>query len=396
MIHRDIEPELRNLARQYPVVTITGPRQAGKTTLARHVFPHHTYANLEQPDIRQLALSDPNAFFARFPTPAIIDEIQRAPELLSWIQVKVDEHNESGQYILTGSHQLQMGETISQSLAGRTALLKLLPLSIAELERAGIHLTRDEYLTRGFLPRIYDKGLEPVKTYAFYMETYVERDVRQYIHVRNLSQFEAFLKLLAGRVGQVLNLHSLARDVGVTSTTLANWLSVLEAAFVVHRIHPYHENFGKRVIKAPKVYFTEVGLASYLLGIQSPDQVGRDPLLGGLFENLVVNEILKARYNLGKPSGLHFMRDNHGNEVDLLLESDRQLVPIEVKAAMTWSERMAKGIRFVQSTAPNATKGYVVYAGDLEFQSDRHDVVGFRRSGEIAHRRPIAFLRNSI
>jgi uncharacterized protein len=329
------------------------------------------------PEHRNLALNDPHSFFQRFRTPLIIDEIQRAPILLSYIQVFVDDHNESGQFILTGSNQLQLNESITQSLAGRTALLKLLPFSINELVNAGISLTRDEYISKGFLPRIYDKNLEHYKAYGNYLETYVERDLRQQVNIRNLSHFETFLKLLAGRTGQIVNLQALSNDIGISSTTLSEWLSVLEASFIIHRVYPYYENFGKRIIKSPKIYFTEIGLAAYLLGIQSSEQVNRDPLLGGLFENLVVNEILKTRYNIGMPPNLYFFRDNHGNEVDLIFEKQRRLVPIEIKSAMTYHEHMVKGINYFHKTTDKALEGYLIYAGDLEYETAHYGIRNF-------------------
>lgn len=383
MIKREIEKELLNLSSQYPVVTLTGPRQAGKTTLAKAAFPGHRYVNLELPDIRNLATSDAKSFFNTFRPPLIIDEIQRAPAILSHIQVIVDSDNTPGQLILTGSNQLQLNESVTQSLAGRTALLKLLPFSIKELQNAGIELQAAEYVTRGFLPRIYDKGQEAFKAYGNYLETYIERDLRQQNNIRNLSSFETFMKLLAGRVGQVVNLHSLSSDVGVSSTTLSEWLSVLEASYIIHRVYPYYNNFGKRLIKSPKIYFTEVGLASYLLGIQTDGQAVRDPLYGGLFENMLVNDILKARYNAGMPANLYFFRDSHGGEVDLVFEERRQLTPIEIKSSMTFSDEMARGIRGLQKLSLTIQKGIVFYAGDLEFETADYSVRNFKQAGDL-------------
>ena len=365
MISRQIAGELTATAAEFPVVTIIGPRQAGKTTLARMHFPGHAYANLEAPDARQLAMGDPHAFFSQFPPPVIVDEIQRVPELLSVIQVLADSSRKRGQFILTGSHQLRLQEAVSQSLAGRTALLRLLPLSISELEAAGIRCTRDEYIHQGFMPRLYDENVDPTRLYRSYCQTYIERDIRQMINIRRLTDFEHFMRLLAGRVGQVLNLHALAGDLGVSSTTLKEWLSVLEASHAVFRLNPYFENFGKRITKSPKVYFTDVGLASYLLGIESPEQAARDPLIGNLFENMVVIEALKYRLNAGKEPELYFYRDNRGDEVDLLFRRNRELIPIEIKSAMTFNMEFVKGITRFRKFAPAARKGYVVYAGDL-------------------------------
>ena len=365
MISRQIAGELTATAAEFPVVTLIGPRQAGKTTLARMHFPDHAYANLEAPDARRLAMSDPHAFFSQFPPPVIVDEIQRVPELLSVIQVLADSSRKRGQFILTGSHQLRLQEAVSQSLAGRTALLRLLPLSISELGAAGIHCTRDEYIHQGFMPRLYDENVDPTRLYRNYCQTYIERDIRQMINIRRLTDFEHFMRLLAGRVGQVLNLHALVGDLGVSSTTLKEWLSVLEASHTVFRLNPCFENFGKRITKSPKIYFTDVGLASYLLGIESPAQASRDPLIGNLFENMVVIEALKSRLNAGREPELYFYRDNRGDEVDLLFRRNRQLIPIEIKSAMTFNMEFVKGITRFRKIAPTAQKGFIVYAGDL-------------------------------
>jgi uncharacterized protein len=239
-------------------------------------------------------------------------------------------------------------------------------------------LSRDEYLTKGFLPRIYDQQQEPFKAYGNYLETYGERDLRQLIQIRNMAQFNTFLKLLAGRVGQMVNLHSLSNDVGVSSATLGQWLSVLEASFIVYRLHPFYENFGKRMVKSPKIFFTEPGLVSYLLGIQTPGEVSRDPLIGGLFENMVVADILKTRFNVAMPSNLYYYRDSNGHEVDLIFENKRALTPIEIKSAMTFNDNMTDGIRYFQKITSKARKGYVVYAGELQYSSDGYELINFK------------------
>ena len=377
MILRQIARELAATANEFPVVTIIGPRQAGKTTLARMQFPNHAYANLEAPDIRMLATSDPHAFFSQFPPPVIIDEIQRVPELLSTIQVLADSSPQRGQYILTGSHQLRLQEAVAQSLAGRAALLRLLPLAISELIATGITHTRDEFIYQGFMPRLYNEKINPTRLYRNYCQTYIERDIRQMINLRRLIDFENFMRLLAGRVGQILNLSSLSNDVGVSSTTLKEWLSVLEASHTIFRLNPYFENFGKRIIKSPKIYFTDVGLASYLLGIESPALATRDPLIGNLFENMVVIEALKTRLNAGKEPELYFYRDNKGNEVDLLFRQNRQLIPIEIKSAMTFNPEFAKGIAQFQKIASSAQKGHIIYAGNLTPELSHASVLHF-------------------
>ena len=375
MIERSIQQLLHNLSTTYPVVTITGPRQAGKTTLAKMTFPGYNYCNLEHPEIRILAQQDPKSFMLQYPAPVIIDEIQRVPELLSYIQVDVDSKKRNGDYILTGSQQFNLHASVSQSLAGRTALLALLPFSLQELsfyEKSGIN--RDKVLFRGFLPRIYDQNQEPVMAYRNYLQTYIERDIRQLINIKDIHVFETFLKLLAGRVGQLVNYNSLASDTGVSAVTIANWLSALEASFIVFRLNPYFENLGKRVIKSPKIYFTEPGLACYLLGIEDVTQVGRDPLLGNLFENMVVMEAVKARYNKGLDANLYFFRDSNHYEIDLLWKKDGSLFPVEIKSALTWNESFTKNINRFKKGISTKNNGCVVYGGELNFTT-RDDVM---------------------
>jgi len=365
MIPRHIEQELRRLLAEYPIVTILGARQSGKTTLARNLLPEWDYCNLEAPETRQLAEDDPRAFLAQFRGRVILDEIQRVPALLSYLQVMVDERRQNGQFVLTGSHQLALREAISQSLAGRTSILHLYPFSIAELRDAGIvFATPWDYIYQGFLPRIYDQNQRPTPAYSNYYQTYVERDVRQLINLRDLAVFEKFIKLLAGRVGQLMDYSSLANDVGVSATAIRQWLSILEASFIVFKLSPYYENFGKRVVKSSKYFFTDTGLLAFLLGIEKPEQVARDPLIGQLFENLVVIECLKSRTNQGKLPGLYFFRDSNGNEVDILFDSGRDLVAIEVKSSATYRQELLKGLNRLRGLAPNIKRSYLVYAGE--------------------------------
>ena len=383
MIPRKIMRRVCELARTFPVVTIEGPRQSGKTTLAKMAFPEYTYANLEDTATRKLAETDPRGFLVKFRAPAIIDEIQRVPSLLSDIQVEVDKKGGSGLYVLTGSHQPRLKAGVSQTLAGRTALVTLLPLSIEELNGVGIELSRDEYILRGFLPAIYDRGQNPVDAYEAYYRTYVERDVRQLVNITHQGEFELFLRLLAGRVGQVVNLEAMSGDVGVSSTTLKEWLSVLEASFVVFRVAPYYNNFGKRFVKSPKVYFTDVGLAAHLLDLSSAEQVSRDPLLGGLFENMVMAEALKARYNAGRDGRIYYMRDKVGCEIDLVVENQRRLTFIEIKSAQTPNDSMAANIRVLRKTTGAGEKAYVVYSGESWPLRDGDGFVNFRETATL-------------
>jgi len=379
LIPRKMKGELLALLKEYPVVTLLGPRQAGKTTLAKTTLPDYAYANLEHPETREIAESDPKAFLSQFDGKVVIDEIQRVPELLSYIQVAVDASGENGQYILTGSHQLSLREAISQSLAGRTAILQLLPLSIEELQSAEIEFQHfEDYCFTGFLPRVYEQSQRPTKAYANYYQTYVERDVRQLILLKDASLFEKMLKLLAGRIGQVFDYNSLANDVGVSTKTIQHWISILEASFILFKLPPYYENFGKRVTKSPKYYFIDVGLLSYLLGIREASQINRDPLVGQIFENLVVLECLKARYNRGDTADIYFFRDSKGNEVDLLAQSGRQLRAIEIKSASTFKQDHLKGIRRLKSITDKVEASYLIYNGDPYQLSDGVTALHFK------------------
>ena len=364
MIRRDIEAALLKAAKTHPVVTVFGPRQSGKTTLVRSAFPKYRYVNLENPKDRRLAMDDPEAFFAHYGSPLVIDEVQRVPELLSWIQVRVDESRRKGEYVLTGSHQPLLKEKVSQSLAGRTALITLLPFSIAELRRAKVAIRRDELLYRGFLPRIYADRINATTANEEYYRTYVERDVRQLVQVENQASFETFVRLLAGRVGQVVNFQSLSNDVGVDAKTLKRWMSVLEASYVVFHLQPYYRNFGKRLVKSPKVYFTDVGLVSYLLGITEPKQVARDPLFGGLFENMVVVEMLKTKFNFQKRVDFFYFRDNGGVEVDLVVEKGRKLHLYEIKGAMTPDKSFGRNMEKLRNCSSDVETSNVIYSGE--------------------------------
>ncbi|MCI7605520.1 MAG: ATP-binding protein [Spirochaetales bacterium] len=366
MIKRVQSDTILKSAGQVPVVTLLGPRQAGKTTLVKELFSDYTYVNLEDMAARELAEKDYIGFFKKYPEPMIIDEIQRVPELLSAIQVKVDENRrQNGRFILTGSHQPGLREAVAQSLAGRTTIHTLFPLSVEELRLCGKMKEVDESLIRGFMPELYlDQVRDPDVYYRDYLDTYVEKDLRQMIAVKNLNLFLRFLTLLAGRVGQVVNLSSMAGEVGVSSTTLGEWLSVLEDSFIVFRLQPYFSNISKRITKSPKVYFVEPGLASYLLGIETARQASRDPLRGSLFENMVVLEALKCRLNDNKTPNLFYMRTEKGVEVDLILKKEGMLFPFEIKSSMTPNKEYAKNMKLFCNAEPNAGPMSVIYCGD--------------------------------
>ncbi|WP_319523173.1 ATP-binding protein [uncultured Desulfosarcina sp.] len=373
LVDRKIESVIRKLAASYPVVTLTGPRQSGKTTLCRKVFSHKPYANLEAPDIRQFAVEDPRGFLAQYPDGAVLDEIQRAPDLVSYLQPLVDEDQRDGLYILTGSQQFEVTNTINQSLAGRTALVKLLPFSLTEIQSSYPLPTIDQLLYQGFYPRLWDKQLDPTQAMGDYFQTYIERDLRQLVTIKNLNLFQRFVQLCAGRIGQLLNVSSLANDAGVSHTTAGNWITLLEASYIIFQLQPYYRNVSRRLIKSPKLYFYDVGLAAFLLGIEKEKQISRDPLRGNLFENLVVSEALKHRFNQGRQSNLYFYRDSKGNEVDLVIVNGSDLFPIEIKSGMTITRDYFKGLRHFSNVFGNSIprgSGLVYGGGEVQQRTD--------------------------
>lgn len=365
MIGRDIAPFLERMATEYPVVTMTGPRQSGKTTLIREMFRGKDYYNLEQTSTLDFALRDPEGFINQMPEGAIIDEIQRAPQLLSLIQVAVDENPRKGRFILTGSAQLQLLDAVSQSLAGRTALVTLLPLSLHELREQAPLTDAPSLVYTGFMPRIYNDRLVPTEALDYYFRTYVERDVRLMSQIHNLDQFQTFVRMCAGRVGQILNLSALGSDVGISQTTARAWLSILQASYILFTLEPHHLNINRRLVKSPKLYFYDVGLAAFLLGIERAGQVQSHPLYGNLFENMVVVEFLKYRFNRGRTNNLSFYRDAKGNEIDLLYADAQHLLPVEIKAGMTVHSEFFKGLDAFRRIRPESPHGrMLVYGGD--------------------------------
>lgn len=379
MFKRELESELKDLAKGYPIVTVIGPRQSGKTTIVQHAFSKKKYANFEFPDVRKMALEDPRGFLEQFPDGAIFDEIQRVPELLSYIQPLVDEKDQKGMFILTGSHQLELQEAISQSLAGRTAILTLLPLDLCELSAAGFNFSVDEWLFKGGYPRIYKENLDPTKAYRSYFQTYVERDLRQLIQVKDLMQFERFIQILAGRIGQIINMEEIGGEVGISSHTVKQWISILEASFIVFRLPPYFENFGKRIIKSPKLYFNDVGLAAYLLGIQNETQLSRDPLRGNLFENAVLLELKKYRFNHGLEPSFFYYRDVQKNEVDVIYKKGHELIPIEIKSSKTFHSEFIKKLCYFQSIVKERSpKSFLIYAGDIEQRIKKTQILNYK------------------
>ena len=362
MIKREAESELINLAKQFKAVAVVGPRQSGKTTLTRYVFRDKPYVNLENPDIRRFALDDPRGFLTQYKTGAVIDEAQRVPELFSYLQQILDEDDERGKFILTGSNNFLLQESISQSLAGRIAYLYLLPFTLSELageESYNLH----SMMFRGFYPPLYDKPADPDKWYQNYIRTYIERDVRQIKNITDLNAFDRFLRLCAGRTGQLLNMNSLAIESGVDNKTIASWIGVLESSFIMYRLHPHHSNFNKRIVKMPKIYFYDTGLACALLGIQNAEQLNYHPLSGNLFENFVIGELLKHRFNKAKNNNLYFWRDNTGHEVDVIIDTMEKLYPVEIKSGKTITDNFFTGILYWFKISGEKS-GAIVYAGE--------------------------------
>ena len=375
MIERNIAPVLQQLATQYPVITLTGPRQSGKTTLTRRLFSDKPYVTLEDPDTRRFATEDPRGFLMQFAQGAILDEIQRAPELTSYLQGMVDAVPKPGRFVLTGSHQFELMSQVSQSLAGRTAVLRLLPFTLAEVHRLRGGMASPDLaqtLLTGFYPRIHDQSLDPSQALADYFATYVQRDLRQLAAVQDLQRFERFVRLCAGRTGQLLNLSSLGNDAGVTHSTARAWIDLLQSSYIVHLLPPWFANTGKRLVKASKLYFHDVGLACWLLGLRSAAQVARDPLWGSLFENFVIMEAMKDRLNAGATAEMYFYRDSEGNEVDLLIPVGTKMHAIEIKAGATINPDYFKGLKTFAAHQPAVfASGCVVFGGaDGQSRSD--------------------------
>lgn len=366
MIPRSAITTLDRLARGFRVLIITGPRQSGKTTLSRAAFPDKPYVSLEASNERIFAATDPKDFLARFPDGAILDEVQHVPELLSHIQTLVDEDRRPGRFVLTGSQNFGLVSRITQSLAGRAAVLHLLPLSRYELSRAGIEPANlDELLFKGLYPALYDQPVTPTDWHASYVTTYLERDVRQIANVHDLLQFQRFIGLCAARTGQLLNLASLASDCGIAQGSARSWLGVLQASYIVFLLPPHHENLGKRLIKTPKLYFHDTGLAAFLMGVQDARHMSIHASRPALFETFIVGEFLKHRFNAGLPSNLFFWRDNIGTEVDVLVEDGSGLFPIEIKSGSTVSEDFFTGLRrYLKYAGHRATGAGLVYGGE--------------------------------
>ncbi len=388
MIKRELSGKLKEASKKYPVLTITGPRQSGKTTLARYVFKDYQYVSLEEPDNTQMAKEDPRGFLNQYAGNLIIDEAQKVPTLFSYIQTIVDTEDTPGRFILTGSHNFLLMENITQSLAGRCAIFHLLPFSKAELTgSAPLDMDRIdelkaptqkkktenlyEMLLTGFYPRIHDRHLEPQEWLQDYLLSYIERDVRLISNIGDIETFQRFMGFCAARSGQILNIASLASDCGITSTTARKWLSILECSFIIKLLRPHYRNFNKRLIKSPKIYFTDTGLMCHLLKIRSSDQLRKSNMRGAVFETWVIDEFIKNYYNRRREPDMFFWRDSSGHEVDLVISKDGELLPIGIKSGQTFNNNLIKELNFWRNLTGNPKHpGVLIYGGDkfLEFK----------------------------
>lgn len=377
MIEREIKTKLEMLASKYPIVSLTGPRQSGKSTLLKSSFPEYNYVSLENTDNRLFAQTDPQGFLATYPDKTIIDEAQLVPVLFSYLQTHTDNQGKEGMYLLAGSQNFLLMESITQSLAGRTAVLKLLPFSCSELQSNNIRKKSvDEEIFTGSYPRIYDKNIAPIDFYPYYIQTYIERDVRQLKQIGDLNRFILFLKMCAGRIGQLLNLSSLANECGIAQSTAQSWISILEASYIVYLLKPDHNNYSKRLVKTPKLYFYDTGLACSLLSIIQTEQISTHFLRGALFENLVINEFVKKNLNAGLDPQLTFWRDKTGYEVDLLEQIGEKQTGYEIKSGATYSADYFKGLRYWANHAnANAEQCNVIYTGEKSLETSFGKVI---------------------
>ncbi len=390
MINREIEQAIIETAEKFPVITITGPRQSGKSTLCRKLFSSYEYVNFELPDIRKFAISDPRQFLSHLEDKRgiILDEIQRCPELPSYLQVIVDEDPRSGRWILTGSQNILLLESISQSLAGRSALFNLLPLSYDEIKRFEKYPTDiDELMITGGYPRLYDIGLRADEWIGEYVATYIERDVRNISRITNLLTFQRFLELCAGRTGQMLNLSSLASDSGISQSACRDWISVLEASFVIHRLPSFLPAIRKRVVKMPKIFFYDTGVVCWLIGIRTIEHLKHHPLRGAIFETFVAGEIIKCLFAKKIKSKMYFYRDRNGREIDFIIENGRELICIEAKSSQTITDDMirfsVKCERIFGSSEYNNIKALVIYAGDESIAIKNTIFVPWNKIGQM-------------
>lgn len=385
MIPRQLTSKILAISKKMPIITLTGPRQSGKTTLLKTAFPKFRYVSLESLGPRRFALDDPSGFLSVYRPPAILDEVQHAPDLFSYIQTLTDETNKPGQYILSGSQHFGLMAKITQSLAGRTAIFTLLPLGLSELNLAKISLPGlNRLLFKGLYPRVWNQNLNPFDWYPGYVQSYLERDVRQIKQITDVVGFKNFIQLCAGRTGQLLNLSSLANDAGISHNTAAAWISVLETSYILFRLQPYFRNFNKRITKSPKLYFYDTGLVCSLLGIETPDQIQTHPLRGQIFETFIVSELRKARLHLGRRPNDYFLRDSRGREVDYLIESAGNLIPVEIKIGQTVNPDFFDNLKFwqpiIKSSPPNS---FIIYGGGQTQPWSQATVLGWKHLAQV-------------
>jgi hypothetical protein len=377
MIDREIEEELKILQNEFPIIAILGPRQSGKTTLSKKVFNSFEYISLEDIDHREFAQNDPRGFLSRYQSEVIFDEIQRVPELMSYLQTHADKQKENGKIIITGSHNFLLMEQISQSLAGRVGITKLLPFSVDEIREKSKSLNK--LLFSGMYPRIYDQQIRPETFYKNYISTYVEKDVRQIKKITNLDNFMKFIRILAGRTGQELNLSVISEESGISHNTVKEWISILEASFIIYRIRPYHKNYNKRIVKNPKIYFTDTGLVCNLLGIRKTDEIDYHFLKGNIFETFVVNEFIKYNFNYGEKLQLYYWRDNHQKEMDLIVDFGKEHYGVEIKSSETIHEKYFDGLRYwTKLSGDKSSSLFLIYGGDDNTVRNKMNVVSWK------------------
>jgi len=386
MIEREVASKIRELSGKFPAIGLLGPRQSGKTTLAKTLFSDKPYVSFENQDTLLAASTDPRAFLAKYSEGAVFDEIQRVPLLFSYLQGIIDERtSETGLFILTGSQNFLLLENITQSLAGRIAFIHLLPFSYHELRATEWKdSTLDFLILHGGYPRLYDKVIEPLDYYPNYILTYVERDVRQIKNINDLAVFQRFLKVCATRVGQILNYASIANDCGIDQKTVVSWLGILETSFIATTLKPFYNNLGKRLLQMPKLYFYDTGLCCSLLEIENEVQLANHPLRGALFENFVLLELLKQRFNRGLRSNFYFWRDRTGNEIDILFDRATGAIPIEIKASATYNKSFLKGIDYWKKIQPGSGQSFLIYTGEASFQQQETEIINWKDLNKIA------------
>jgi len=383
-IERTISEELKHSANEYPIIMIMGPRQSGKTTLVRQIFSDKKYVSLKNLDNRTFAENDPNGFIKTYEAGAIIDEVQRVPTILSYLQTEVDENSIPGRFILTGSNQYMLQEKVTQSLTGRVALLKLLPLSLEELYNTGKSFSLDQIMFEGCYPKIHAEKVRVINWYNNYIETYVDKDVRLIKNIENLSLFSLFLKMLANRAGQLVNLASIGNDCGVSQNTIKSWMSILESSYIIKLLYPYHKNFNKRLVKTPKIYFLDTGLLCRLLGIKKSSDLQTHPFRGGIFESFIFSELEKTFTNRAEKSSLYFWRDKNGHEIDFIID-DAKTKLIEVKSARTINSDYFKNINYYYKQSGGKEKSFLIYSGEEKQYRENITILPWYKMAEITN-----------